>query len=440
MAKEAPIPLPPIQFVAGGATDEIREANLEAVRPSPGFVDTCFLLADAIVRRVEQVLLDYTREAVSVRYRIDGVWHELPPRDRVAGDLLLAALKKLANLEPMERRARQQGSFQARFQLKKVPVQLTTQGVRTGERALLALEVAGSKVEKFEQTEIRPKMLEKLGELLRSETGLFLTSTLPGDGKTTLWRCVLHACDRFTRDYYSIEEKSRREPEVINVEPAVYSVEAGETPMSRLPQVLLRQPDVLCFPDLPDGATVDTCSDLSLDQQKLVLGHVPARSAVEALVRVMALKPDPKRFAKSVMGVIHSRVLRKLCTNCRQPFEPPADLLLKLGLRPGRIRTFYDEWRPPPPEQLVDAKGNPIEVPICGHCHGVGYLGRTAVYELLVVTDEIRRALLDKPTVQSVTAAALSGPTPHIGLKDEGLVLIAKGTTSIQELQRVLAR
>jgi type II secretory ATPase GspE/PulE/Tfp pilus assembly ATPase PilB-like protein len=441
MAKDAPvIPLPPIQLFAAGATDEVRETNLEMVKPSPGFPDVCFMLVDAIMRRVETVLLDYTREAVAVRYQIDGVWHELPARDRLSSDLMLATLKKLADLDPAERRTRQVGEFGAKYQIKKYSLNLTTQGVRTGERVVLRIGHPIPKLEKFEQTGIRPKLLEKIQALLRNHQGLFLTSTMPGDGRTTLWRCVLHTADRFTRDFFTFEDVDHREPDVINVEAILYSAKSGETPLTKLPQALLRQPDVLCLPDMVNATTVDTFCDLSIGQEKFVIGHVPARNAAEALVRVLAMKADPKKFAKSVSAVLHQRVLRKLCENCRQPFEPPADLLLKLGIRPGRIQTFYDEWRPPPPEQQVDAKGNPIEIPICPQCNGVGYFGRTAIYELLVVDDGVREALLNQPSVQSVAAAAAASQPPHISLKDEGIVLVAKGITSIQELQRVLSK
>lgn len=440
MAKEKPIPPPPITLLADGPTPEARQANLEAVLPSPGYVDACFFLVETIHRRVELALLDFTKEQVAIRFRIDGVWHELPPKDRTSGDYMLATLKKIADLDHRERRARQEGEFGAKWQLKTYRFHLTSQGVKTGERVVLRIDHPIPRIEKFEQTDIRPKLLERFQHLLKSTNGMVLTSAMPTDGKTAIWRCMLHAADRFLRDFVSFENVAAREPDVINVESVLYDPAKGETPLTYLPKALLRQPDVLCLPDLVSGEVVDEFCEQSIDQQKFILGHVPARSAVEGLLRVLALKADREKFAKTILGVLHQRVLRKLCTNCRQPYQPSNELLLKLGIKPGRVQAFYDEWRPPPPEQQVDAKGNPIEIPICPQCHGVGYLGRTAVYELLVVNDEIRKALVERPSLETLTAAASQGNAPHISLRDEGVVLVAKGITSVQELQRVLSK
>ncbi|MEZ6106769.1 MAG: ATPase, T2SS/T4P/T4SS family [Pirellulaceae bacterium] len=267
--------------------------------------------------------------------------------------------------------------------------------------------------------------------------GLVLTSAMPGDGKTTIWRCSLNAADRFVRDFIGFEDKRHSEPEVINVDVQTYDSSAGETPLKLLPQALLKQPDVLCLSDLVSGDVFDSFLDQAVDQQKFVIGHIPARSATEALVRVLALGTDPELLAKTVQGVLYQRVLRKLCDNCRQPYSPPPELLKQLGIRPGRVQTLYGEWQPPPPEMQVDEKGNPIEIPICPRCHGVGYQGRAAIYELLVVNDEIRDAIrrkADLAEMMTITSKA------HVPLRDEGVVLVAKGVTSVEELQRVLQR
>ena len=98
------IELPPIKFFADGSDDDTKKANLDAVLPSPGFPDTALLIADSLSKRADLIVLDYSAQVVNVRLQIDGLWHELPQKDRTSGDYMLASMKKLANLNYMERR------------------------------------------------------------------------------------------------------------------------------------------------------------------------------------------------------------------------------------------------------------------------------------------------------------------------------------------------
>ena len=134
--------------------------------------------------------------------------------------------------------------------------------------------------------------------------------------------------------------------------------------------------------------------------------------------------------------MLAARLVRKLCENCRQPYQPTPQLLQKLGIPPGRVGVLYREFQPPPPEQRVDEKGRPIEIEICKKCGGVGYLGRTAVFELLVVNDALREAIRRQPTPDNLRRVARADG--HRGLQEEGIALVAQGTTSLQELQRAL--
>jgi type II secretory ATPase GspE/PulE/Tfp pilus assembly ATPase PilB-like protein len=142
-------------------------------------------------------------------------------------------------------------------------------------------------------------------------------------------------------------------------------------------------------------------------------------------------------FAHALQCVLNTRMIRKLCENCRQPYQPQPALLQKLGIPPGRVTTFYKEWTPPPPEQQVDARGRPIEIPICEKCNGVGYLGRTAVFELLVLNDQIRQAIVRQGNADAIRKAAKA--SGHRGLQEEAILLVAQGVTSLSELQRVFA-
>ena len=432
---EQEIVLPPIEFTAGGPTEEIRIANLEAVKPSPGYPEVAILIADGIVKRTDIIVLDYTAQAVAIRYQIDGIWHNLPPRDRVSGDYILATLKKLANLNYQDRRSRQEGEFEAKFRFKKTGLHLTTQGIQTGERVAIRFDREKPPLETLTDLGMRPKMQEALGAHLAAQSGLILVSSLPGDGFSTAWRGVLHASDRLMRDYLVFESANNREPEVINVTPAVYDLAAGQTPLDLLPEILLKEPDVLCFTELINAEVINRMCDLVLDQNLLVFARVHAKSAAEALLRVLVHRCDLKKFAQAIRCVVNCRLVRRLCENCKQPYVPPPQFLQQLGIRPGRVEAFYTHYQA---QQGVDENGNPVEPQVCQVCENMGFHERTGIFELLDMNDHMRETLLATPQLENLTAMAKQ--TGQIPLRDEGIVMLAKGTTSIEELQRVLKK
>lgn len=438
MSNQPQVELPPIKFMADGNTEDAKKANLDAVLPSPGYPDAALLIADAMSKRADLIVLDYSAQVVKIRFQIDGLWHELPPRDRMSGDYMLASLKKLANLNYMERRLRQEGEFAAELLTQKTKFEIVSQGVQTGERVVIHVNRKKPPTDTLSDIGMRQKMVDQLSEHLSKSRGLILVSTLPGDGLTTFWRAVLDGFDRYMRDFYTIEEVSRQEPEVINVNPMTFDESKGQTAKDVVPDLLLREPDVLVFPDIPSGEMFDYYCDLALEEEKLVVTRIPAKSSVEAILRVMALKPTMSKFAAALQCVTYQRTIRKLCEKCRQPYIPAPQLMQQLGLPPGRVEKLYNHTEPPPPEQAVDEQGRPIEIRICPKCCGLGFYERSGIFEFLNISERFRDAMTKTTDYQTLLNLAVS--EGHLTLRDEGIVMVAKGITSVQELQRVLQK
>jgi type II secretory ATPase GspE/PulE/Tfp pilus assembly ATPase PilB-like protein len=133
-----------------------------------------------------------------------------------------------------------------------------------------------------------------------------------------------------------------------------------------------------------------------------------------------------------VTAVLNQRLVRLLCETCRQAYEPPAQLLQKLGIPEGRVEVLFREYQPPPPGSKK-RKGEPE---VCPDCGGIGYRGRTAIFELIKVTDDMRLALLKQPSLDALRQ--VSRKAGNRGLQEEGVLLVARGATAINELQRVL--
>jgi type II secretory ATPase GspE/PulE/Tfp pilus assembly ATPase PilB-like protein len=168
----------------------------------------------------------------------------------------------------------------------------------------------------------------------------------------------------------------------------------------------------------------------------MVVTRVSAKDAIEALMAILALKGPSDQVAAATTFVLNGRLIRKLCEKCKQPYQPTPQMLQKLGIPAGRVQHLYREFQPPPPAQRVDEKGRPIEIEICEDCGGLGYRGRTSILEMLEVNDAIRAAIGPKVSADALRKAAKAAG--HRSLHEEGVLLVAQGITSLNELQRVL--
>lgn len=417
---------PPVDLMAVAAKEERdNQANLITARQSPGYILVKELIADMVDRRSDKAILDYTQQAVVIRQHIDGVWHNSDGRDRESGDVMLAVMKTLANLNASERRKKQESKFTVKYKDHSFVCPISSQGVQTGERVVVQLLGGYQKsFKRFDDLGMRTKLAEEWAELLARDKGLLVISGMPEGGLTTLADVSLMETDRLLRDFISIEEVNHREREIENIDHALYDVSKGETAASIIPQLIRKYPNVYVMRDFSDPEASKLLIGEARDEERLVITTVQAKDAAEALLRILQLKVPHRDFASIVTAVCCTRLIRKLCDSCKVAYPPPPELLKKLGIPPGKVETLY---RSPKPEE--------IEKP-CKECSGIGLKGRTALFELLVVDDKVREVLLKQPKVDLLRKAArLAGMRTF---QEEGVLLVAKGVTSLAELQRVL--
>jgi type II secretory ATPase GspE/PulE/Tfp pilus assembly ATPase PilB-like protein len=336
-----------------------------------------------------------------------------------------------------ERRARQEGKLRVEFGGEKYDTTFLSQGTPTGERAVLTFALVTKHVRTLEELGMRDKLRDQLKEILApGQHGIILFSSLPGDGLSTLWRTSLRSTDRLMRDFVSIEDANKREPDVENVDVTKLNVAAGETPESVMPKLILRQPEVMCIPEIASGEALRVMNQWIIAENKLGIVSIRGKDSADALARLMALGAPAEAVAPSLKSVIYTRLLRRLCETCREAVQPTPELLQRLGIPAGRVQVLYREKQPltPEQEQQLKKKGLPL---ICPSCNGVGYKGRIAIYEFLVLDDNLRAAMAQGP--QSVEAIKkLARAAGNRTLQEEGILLVALGTTSLTELQRVL--
>jgi type II secretory ATPase GspE/PulE/Tfp pilus assembly ATPase PilB-like protein len=431
---------PSVDLAALGPLQMENQQALIEARQNSAYVPVKYLLADALSQRADRILLEYSANEVSVRYQVDGVWVNAAPKvhdkqalDRHLGDSMLVVLKRVAHLKTQERRAKQEGKMRVEFEGNKYDTTLITQGTQAGERVALQFKLVTKSVRGLEDLGMRDKLREQLqGIMGPGEHGLVVFSALPGDGLTSTWVAALRGTDRLMRDFVSIEEVHKREPDVENVDVQKFDASKGESPESILPKLIIKQPEVICIPEVASGEALKKLIDWIKDEDKLGLISVRAKDGTDAILRLLAMKAPPDGLSAKLRGVVYTRLIRKLCETCRQAVQPSPELLQRLGIPAGRVQVLYQEKQPLQPGEQRK-RGVPE---ICPDCKGLGYKGRTALFEFLILDDKIRQAILKGANAETIKK--LSRAAGNRSLQEEGVLLVALGTTSIAELQRVL--
>ena len=371
-------------------------------------------------------MLDYTQQGAAMRALIDGVWIPREGRSREIADPALESLKVLCGLNPQDRQGRQQGTFLTEYEKAKLATSLAAQGTPTGERVVIQFEEKKISFKSLDELGMRTKLQDELRAALGLQQGFVLLSGVTGGGLRTTTDVVLHSCDRFIREFGAVEAEENRYPPVENVAVTTYKTSEGQTPADVLPKFFRTEPNVAVIRDFVNAQTVRMmCAEIP--ENRLMIGTIRAKDFAEAIYRVLAMGVPPAEFAKAITLVVGQRLVRKLCESCKEGYVPPPQLLKQLGIPEGRVQAFY---RPPQPN-AENAKQEP-----CQACGAIGYVRRTAVFELLTVGDAVRKVLLTDPKLDLIRQAARKDGMNS--LQEEGVLLVAKGVTSLPELMRVL--
>jgi type II secretory ATPase GspE/PulE/Tfp pilus assembly ATPase PilB-like protein len=417
---------PPLILNPHGANERDSNIRLISARQCPGFLDARVLLADCMWHRCDAVMLDFVAQGMSVKYMVDGVWHDGDPWEREKADPLLEALKVLCGMNPQDRVKRQEGPFAMEFMQEKFTATLVSQGTPTGERAVMQVEGRKCNFANLEALGMRQKMEEQLREIFSGSKGFVLLSGLPANGLRTTTQLFLKGCDRFMREFYTVEDVQNRYEAMENLQLKTYDSKQGQSPVDVFEELFHAEPHVIVCRDLVNGETVRLLCE-EVKSGRMVLGTIRAKDSAEALLRVLALKTPPATFAEALVAVLNQRLVRKLCTQCKEAYAPTPDMLQKLGIPEGRVQAFY---RPPSPP----AEGEKHQP--CPECNDIGYVGRTAIYELLVADPALRKMLAATPKLDLLRQAARKAGMRS--LQEEGILLVARGITSLQELTRVM--
>jgi type II secretory ATPase GspE/PulE/Tfp pilus assembly ATPase PilB-like protein len=377
------------------------------------------LLYDMIWRRASQAILVPGKEQMTARFVIDGAVMTRPELSLEDGQAIIQMLKPLAGMDPKDYRRPQQGSFSVDFGSKRIDMTLATAGTTGGQRMHFKVlqEVIRQQIEQLGMSE---EVLKAVRDITR-KPGLLIVSGRPSSGVTSTMYSILREHDAFMKQLVTLERK-----------PAVPLENITQTDYGdpqRLPEALAsalrRDPDVVMIDQCPDAQTAGLI--LQGAAEKSFLLGLEAEDSFTALTKWAKLCGNASAAAGPLGGILCQLLLRRLCTTCKEPYRPDPQMLAKANL-PATLDKFFR----PPTQQPVDEKGRPI---ICTTCQGSGYYERTGVFELLLVTPEIRQLVASGANLRDIKSAARK--TKMLYLQEQALRKVIAGVTSIQEVVRV---
>ena len=379
------------------------------------------LLEDGFNRGAQRIELGISGQAATAQIHIDGVKYRLPAYEPTTAMGVLDYLKKQCGLDIEDRRRKQTGEI--KFQLGERgthEIRFTTAGSTRGISAVIETDPHQQLGRPFEKIGLLDSQVDQLKPVLVESDGLVIVATPADQGRTTTLYALLQQHDPYLLDIHTIEDRIEADVEGVTQHTPD---EAGWA--KNLNSLLLRDPAVVMLSQVPDQETARLAAQAATDSKRIYVS-LRADDTLTALRLWAKAVGDLDVVAKGTRAVVSQRLVRKLCTSCRQAYQPDPAALAKLNLPADRVKHLFKSSG-----KITEGK----EQIICPTCHGLGYKGRTAVFEVMVLDDEARGLL---------KAGDLSALRSHVRkhkmllLQEAALAKVMSGETSISEVNRAL--
>jgi type II secretory ATPase GspE/PulE/Tfp pilus assembly ATPase PilB-like protein len=390
------------------------ELNLDKViaeaseAPVVKFVD--LLIKRSINDRASDIHIEPLKDAISVRYRIDGILYEISPPAKHLIAPLVSRVKILAKLDIAEKRLPQDGGFIIKMEDRVIDVRVSTIPTIYGEKVVMRLLDKSTVPLDLGQLGFEAKALDDFRKAIRQPYGLILLTGPTGSGKTTTLYAALNEIKSAAKNVITIEDPVEYRLDGINQVQAKPNI--GLTFAAGLRAFLRQDPDIIMVGEVRDLETAQICVRASLTGH-LVFSTLHTTDAAGAISRMIDIGIEPYLLVSSLTLVGAQRLVRKLCPDCKEAYEVTPQIQEKVFLKQ---------------DLLYKAKG-------CDKCNQIGYRGRTAIYEILPITEKIKDLIYKRslPQVLRETARQQGMRT----LWESGIKKVEDGITSLEELMSI---
>jgi len=391
-----------------------------------GYKTAYEILNDAMWRRASSIVFVPTPQDYNVTYHIDGAATKRPnlPKDQM--DYLVRFLKQLADLDIEEKRKPQKGKFRTYKQKEGTDWEVTTAGSTAGEQLKLK-QTTQRGIMRLSDIGLMSDQYEQINSLSQLKQGLFIISGPRNSGVTTTLYALLRNHDAFINNINTLEKKPSAQ--LPNITQNVFTLsDTGTTTYAKKLQAVVRMgPDIVGLADCEDSEVAQIACAAAQDS-KLVYVTLKADSLVQALGKWIKMVDDRRLAAKVLLGISNQRLLRILCPECKQAYAPNQELIRKFNLPAEKAKVLHR-----PSGQVYDKRGRGST---CQHCQGTGFVGRTAVFEMIMLNNELRKAVVNSKALSEIGTQFRRAKMLY--LQEQALRKVISGTTAINEMVRVL--
>lgn len=378
--------------------------------------------------KASDIHIEPYRQKVLIRFRIDGVMHDVLELPKDLSDIILSRLKILAKMRTDEHRAAQDGKLQFTVESEVVDVRVSILPVTEGENAVLRLLSEQSR--KFSLTDLglSPLDLATVKRAIDNPHGMILVTGPTGSGKTTTVYAVVKILN--TRDVHIATIEDPVEYDIEGVSQIQVNTKANLTFANGLRSIVRQDPDIIVVGEIRDEETASIAVNSAMTGH-LVLSTLHANDAATTLPRLLDMGIEPFLVASTVNAVIAQRLVRKVCDRCRIS-TPPTEEMKKLINSEPELKQLFKSRGYATLSKLTFYRGQGCE--ICSH---TGYQGRIGIFEVLEMTDEIKSLVVSRAAAGEIVKAARSSKKKMTTMLEDGLDKVLSGLTTLEEVLRV---
>lgn len=370
------------------------------------------LLSEAIKEGASDVHIETFEDHVTIRFRVDGMLREVLEPPRVLAPLIISRIKVMARLDIAEKRLPQDGRITLRIGGRAVDVRVSTMPTNHGERAVLRLLDKQSARLDLAQLGMEETSLTLLRTLITKPHGIILVTGPTGSGKTTTLYGALTVLNDKKRNILTVEDPI--EYDLVGIGQTQVNTKINMTFAKGLRAILRQDPDVVMIGEIRDLETAQIAIQSSLTGH-LVLSTLHTNSAIGAITRLDDMGVEPFLLASSLTGVLAQRLMRLLCPNCKKPERASTSECAMLGVDHAQAPVLYRSVG-------------------CQQCRYSGYAGRSGVYELIAIDENLRTMIHDRAAEQQMRKYARN---LFPSLRQDGYRRVLMGDTSLEEVLRV---
>ncbi|MBI5679034.1 MAG: Flp pilus assembly complex ATPase component TadA, partial [Planctomycetes bacterium] len=390
--------------------DELRK--MADATPVKKWVNLMFL--DAILDKASDIHLEPFEDGFKIRYRIDGILYDKISPPKQLGIPITSRIKVMSNMDISERKLPQDGRIQLNVGGTLIDLRVSTLPTKYGESVVMRLLNKSAVSLNLDTLGLRPEELKLIHQLLNKPNGIILVTGPTGSGKTTTLYAALNYLNDIGTKIITTEDPV--EYDIDGLVQVQINQSIGGDFANCLRSILRQDHDIILVGEIRDQETARIAIQASLTGH-LVFSTLHTNDAPTTVTRLIDIGVKPYLIAATLEAVISQRLVRKICTSCKEEYEPSDESLMELNLTKADIKG----------KKFFRGKG-------CNNCNNIGYKGRMGIYEIILMNNEIRRLITEQANTNVIRMAAKNNGMNT--LRESGLFAIFNGLTTVQEIVR----